>query len=184
MNKKQTPLTSQQWESLHDLGWSGSLEIDSRVVGGKTPLFYALADLELCQDCLDAGANPNAEDENGKTPLFYVLTQKNQDCFDALNLTKALLKAGANVNLSNHSGRTPLMMAAFHCWSMPGLIEILLDSGANLKAINSDGDDVWDYANRDRSGQSKMTIQSWLDCKNLKSSLPESSPTPQSRSRL
>jgi hypothetical protein len=71
-------------------------------------LFWAIDDYdyERARACLDAGANPNARDENGASALTRA-AQKRLPEFCSL-----LVRYGADVNIRSMAGFTPLMTAS------------------------------------------------------------------------
>lgn len=89
------------------------------------------------QACLEAGADPNARDEDGDTLLHDVYV------FDGARgeIAALLLTAGANPNARNNKGRTPL-----HSYDI-GLevVVLLLEAGADPNARDQDDDTPLDY---------------------------------------
>jgi ankyrin repeat protein len=75
---------------------------------------------------LGAGANVNARNQFGSNALIY----------GAGNYEKArlLVEKGADVNVKTKSGRTPLMIAA-SCAGCSPIVKMLLDNGADAKAL-------------------------------------------------
>lgn len=67
-------------------------------IGGTTAKYNSAIDL-----LLEAGADPNIQDDGGKTPLHYT---------DMLANIASLLKGKANPNIQDDEGRTPLHYAA------------------------------------------------------------------------
>ena len=75
------------------------------------------------QALLDAGADPNAQDELERTPLHFETMRDNSET------VRVLLDAGADPNGQNVGGRTPLHLA-----KGSDTVQILLDAGANPNA--------------------------------------------------
>ena len=72
--------------------------------GVTTPLHEMARDghLDLVEDLLGEGADPNAVDEEGKTPLHWAAANGH------MGTVAALLKGGANPNNQDVQGKTPL----------------------------------------------------------------------------
>ena len=72
---------------------------------------------------LDAGTNPNIQDEFGNTPLHDAVLWGHE------NVAKLLLNAGANPDIRNDGGTVPLHNAAR--WGRDAVAKLLLEAGAN-----------------------------------------------------
>ncbi len=72
---------------------------------------------------LNAGADPNIQDNKERTPLHHAAQ------FDCVESIEMLLNAGADQNIKDKEGKIPLHYATeFKCF---GSIETLLNAGAN-----------------------------------------------------
>jgi len=90
-----------------------------------------LADASCVKLVLDHGADPNATDKSGATALMWAVPD--------IAKTKLLIVSGADVNASSKNlGRTPLLIAASYPGSV-AVLQLLLDHGANLHAIDRRG---------------------------------------------
>jgi ankyrin repeat protein len=99
------------------------------------PLHYAAlyGSLEAVRILLDAGADPNARNQQAATPLIY-------GAWDAAR-TKLLVERGARVEVAANGGTTALMVAA-SVFGNTGGVRYLLEHGADLKATDGFGDDA------------------------------------------
>jgi ankyrin repeat protein len=114
---------------------------------GRTPLhnlivpFEGDIDLQEMKRLIDAGADPNAQDDNGWTPL-HIAAQES-----SLDAVRLLLDAGANPNVRNSGGQTPLS-PAFHFSCDIRIMDALLDAGADPFAKNKNGVSIAEVAFR------------------------------------
>jgi ankyrin repeat protein len=103
---------------------------NGRQLGGSTPLIFAAwNDAEMMKAFLDAGANPNADDNTSepRTPLTLATDPK---------VIKLLLAAGANPEVRFGNG-TPLINAVVR--KDRAAAAALLDGGAQVNARSTDG---------------------------------------------
>ena len=82
---------------------------------------------------LDAGAEPDARDENGNTPLQWAASWNGNPA-----IIEALLTGGADLHARNNGGNTPLHIAAYN--ENPAVLSTLLNAGADPTLRNTDGD--------------------------------------------
>ena len=80
---------------------------DARTRGGQTPLHVAARnnDLAVVSALVEAGFDPNAQNEKGATPLHFAVLMSNAA------MVEALVKAGADPNVRNEEGQTPRDLA-------------------------------------------------------------------------
>lgn len=76
--------------------------------------------IQYIMSLLEAGANPNIQNQDGKTLLHYVA-----ECNDTKGI-EFLLKAGANPNVQDHSGKTP-----FEYVTEPNCLKAIKDLGCS-----------------------------------------------------
>jgi ankyrin repeat protein len=130
-------------------------EYDLEEYDEVSPLFYAIrkyASLEMIELMLENGVDLFAVDGDGISALDMAIKFKRTDviglCIDKgfdLNTTK------------RKSGITPVMLAA--CFSDLDLMEILLEHGGDINAVDRTGMSPLDYARK--LGQKKM--QAYLE---------------------
>ena len=112
---------------------------------GRTALHIAVVagHVHAAEALLLFGANPDKRDRSGQAALHLALVNKQ------LVVAQALIASGkANINICNAKQMTPLMLAAQlgEAW----LVDLLLQSGANVNMIDDDGNSALDIA-RSRS---------------------------------
>ncbi|MEJ8800670.1 ankyrin repeat domain-containing protein [Pontibacter sp. H249] len=130
-------------------------DINAQDDDGKTAMHYAVSSsrvrselyeqeqVDLLDTLIARGANPNIKDKNGNTVLAEALQATIGQHIGIMELEK-LLKAGADPNMTNNESKTPLMLAC----EMDANFEIiltLLQSGADAKAVDSNGKAAIDY---------------------------------------
>lgn len=103
---------------------------------GQTALHIAARSLsvQVLENLLKAGANPNIEDENGLSPLLTVMENANGEQVDICTSMNLLLRAGADPNKTGPDGERILHYACkskFH-----QLVEQLLISGVEKNATS------------------------------------------------
>ena len=95
---------------------------------------------EIIRALLDAGADPEAKDQDELTPL-YLACQEGQ-----VEAAKILLGAGANMEAAADKGCTPLHIACNH--GRLAVVQLLVEECANLDAQSHLGWTALHYATR------------------------------------
>ena len=127
--------------------------VNARTRSGRTALHHAAQfniEPAVIALLLGAGANLEARDDEGQTPLHHA-AENNRTGATA----RALLAAGAGMEARDENGNAPLHVAAKYVsdWAGPdedahaaGVIEALLEAGADATARNAAGQTPWDLA--------------------------------------
>jgi ankyrin repeat protein len=93
-----------------------------------------VCDLIKVRELLQAGADPNARDEDGRTPLFSAVLG------GSIGLVGLLLESGADVNAQDNQGFASLHFTAQE--TLPEMARLLIAKGANVDAQDEDGSSV------------------------------------------
>ncbi|MBU2572627.1 MAG: ankyrin repeat domain-containing protein [Elusimicrobia bacterium] len=91
---------------------------------------------------IEHGADVNLRRSDGWTPLLLAVFNKQQ------RVAEELLARGADVNLAADDGTTPLLMALTWHPKQTGLIELLLNRGADSHALGGQGETALELADR------------------------------------
>jgi len=98
-------------------------------------------DLSRVQELLDQGQDVNSQDENGYTPLHAASS------YGRMEVLNFLLSVGADVNSRDSDGDQPL-----HVCETVEVAQVLLQSGAQIAAKNSEGKTAAEVAFDDENG--------------------------------
>lgn len=123
------------------------LALEQQDKDGKSLLHHALAtqNLQLLETLLKAGVNPELADNQQRTALLYAVEQGH------LPLIKMLVQYKASLSAINQQQRTPLLYTIGyyvneandnfkqHLAERTTLIDYLLEQGADLKAVDIEG---------------------------------------------
>ena len=116
-----------------------------------SPFFYAIrkrASLEMLELFLENGIELMATDSEGVSALDMAIKFKRKD------VIKFCIDKGFELNTTKRkSGITPVMLAA--CFSDMEMMQILLDGGGDINAVDKIGMSPKDYSKK--LGQTKMT---------------------------
>lgn len=102
---------------------------------GQTPL-HVTQDLAILKMLILRGADINTADGDGMTPMF------NKE----VELIKVLIEAGADIHHRSNKGNTPLIWYSYSGY-LEG-VQYLVSLGADVNAINIDGQTAHDIAER------------------------------------
>ncbi len=115
-----------------------------------SPFFYAIrkyASLELIEMMLENGVDLFETDSDGVSALDMAIKFKRKD------VIRFCIEKGFDLNSTKRkSGITPVMLAA--CFSDTEMMQMLLDAGGEINAIDSAGMSPLDYSRK--LGQKKM----------------------------
>ena len=87
--------------------------------------------IDLAEDLLEKGANPNLRSKKVNSALLLALEN------DYIGLAEKMVTSGAEVNIRNEKGWTPLIWAAIKGYRK--IVEFLLEHGADVHICNNDG---------------------------------------------
>lgn len=183
------PLTPAEWRELEILGWEGARAVEAKDDFGLTPLIKACGDFQtfadqpralvLAERLLEAGADPNAQDNGGYPALWHCPFRE----FN--HLMPLLVKWGADPNRPvGMEGNTVLHMYT-ESDSLPAA-RILLELGADPWQTNDNGETAFDFAreNQENGGGSELErLVAESTARSLQNSLPQGQ-TPKSRKIL
>lgn len=131
-----------------------SPKIEAEVRNGKGESALMLAAIrgqtELVRALIEAGADVN---KTGWTPLHYACSGTSPAQIDIVHL---LLDNAAYIDAESPNGSTPLMMAAMY--GLSGVVQLLLDEGADPSLRNQQGLSAIDFAQRVSRGANADAI--------------------------
>ena len=130
---------------------------------GDTPLIYAIRQqkTQIVELLLNAGADPNTQNELELTPLIIAINENNPA------IVKLLLNAGANPRLTGYQDINPLFVATMQ--NKPEMIKILF---CYLELTQSDINELNELANN-ASQNNNEAICDILDMKIIELTRPE-----------
>jgi ankyrin repeat protein len=142
-------------KSIYSSSWTGTND--------KTEILLTVEesdeeDKKTVEYLINNGADIDAVDNYGNTPLIYALWREKQP---KPITAKYLIEKGANINKCNWLKTTPIVFAVL--FSTPEIVQLMIDKGADVKAIDSYGTSVLDYANRKINKDFAAIIQRSID---------------------
>ena len=135
------------------------VNVNARSMTGRTPLHMAFCrihanHLPIIQALLQAGADPNATDEDGETPIFPAVSSVPSSRIRVV--VQALLDGGANPAARNNNLDTPLHMACF--WGRLDVAQFWIHSqGSECLTFKNNQEDT----PLDRLGQAPHPHSHW-----------------------
>jgi len=123
---------------------------------GTTPLMLAYSG-DDAQAMLDAGAEPRAVTDDGLDALDVAMENDNVDVARVILHALGSVGQRVRVNRADDDGRTLLMICNDN-----NMATMLLDAGADVRAVDGNGDDALDHAvvsdDEDDNGDSVFTV--------------------------
>ncbi len=122
--------------------------VDGRDLKGRTLAMRAadIGSIAALEELLAQGSALEARDDAGNTALAHAAAASRID------VVRLLLRSGARVDARSEEGETPLMHAARYCQRCaperdgPGVVQLLIDSGADPRAESKSGLSAVDLA--------------------------------------
>ena len=113
-------------ETVKEILANGGVKIDYKNKKGNTALIQAIRNtrIDVVEELLNNGANPNLKNGDGETPIFY---SKNG------YITSLLLEKGAEVNVSNKNGVTLIESLAVNENVSDEILKKVLAAGAEVE---------------------------------------------------
>ncbi|KAH7312628.1 ankyrin repeat-containing domain protein [Stachybotrys elegans] len=158
----------------HDQLWRDLIthgaDINKPNLAGLSPLLCAKG-RERVQVLLELGADINAVDSNGESFLFHQVVEASPKQQGSLDILKYYLDQGASVHIRSHDGRTCLHASLSSCNMFPAKLQLLVDSGLDIKAMDSHGNGAlhelgrhtWNYRKDDFVNYWNFFLERGLD---------------------
>jgi len=125
-------------------------EINASDKYGNTALHTAAiyGHIEIARFLIANGADVNAKNQWGETPLYEAIKGTYFGGGGSVKLAELLLNHGVDINaIINDKEETPLLLAVKN--REKEIVKLLLKRGANRKAVDIDGNTVYDWAKYD-----------------------------------
>lgn len=130
--------------SINCKNQTGQTIVMLAIQNGKTS-----EDLEMLVNC---GADWKSTDNEGTSPLHYAAQYGN---YEALTY---ILSLNVDVNLKNNYGRTPLLLLAHAETNFHACLNVLLENGADVNAVDVNGENLVHKCALERSNSNEIEM--------------------------
>ena len=123
-------------------------DVNAKDGDGRTLLMIAAynddKNIDIIRLFLDMGLDINAKDKDGETPLMRAAREGNID------IARLLVEKGADIDAKDNDDHTALWYASI-CVGSIGIVQLLLEKGANPENIQADRTEIAELLEKARN---------------------------------